>query len=71
MGYKFYDSISSIPDDPPVDLAILAVPAQITPSIIEEIGKKKTVLVIAHRLSTIEHADIVYNLDSKPISLSP
>ncbi|MFX1313920.1 MAG: CoA-binding protein [Promethearchaeota archaeon] len=40
MGYKFYDSVSSIPDDTPVDLAIIAVPAQITPSIIEEIGKK-------------------------------
>ncbi|MHA2260746.1 MAG: CoA-binding protein [Promethearchaeota archaeon] len=40
LGYKFYDSISSIPDDIPVDLAIIAVPAQITPSIIEELGKK-------------------------------
>jgi len=40
LGYKFYDSISSIPDETPVDLAIIAVPAQITPSIIEEIGKK-------------------------------
>jgi len=40
MGYKFYDSVSSIPDDTPVDLAIIAVPAQITPSIIEEVGKK-------------------------------
>jgi acyl-CoA synthetase (NDP forming) len=40
MGYKFYDSISSIPEEIPVDLAIIAVPAQITPSIIEELGKK-------------------------------
>ncbi|MBY8984314.1 MAG: CoA-binding protein [Candidatus Lokiarchaeota archaeon] len=40
LGYKFYDSISSIPDEIPVDLAIIAVPAQITPSIIEELGKK-------------------------------
>jgi len=40
LGYKFYDSVSSIPDETPVDLAIIAVPAQITPSIIEEIGKK-------------------------------
>jgi acyl-CoA synthetase (NDP forming) len=40
MGYKFYDSISSIPDETPVDLAIIAVPAKITPSIIEELGKK-------------------------------
>jgi len=40
LGYKFYDSISSIPDETPVDLAIIAVPAKITPSIIEELGKK-------------------------------
>ncbi|MFX1479450.1 MAG: CoA-binding protein, partial [Promethearchaeota archaeon] len=40
MGYKFYDSISSIPDETPTDLAIIAVPAKITPSIIEELGKK-------------------------------
>ena len=40
MGYKFYESISSIPDDLPVDLAIIAVPAKITPSIVEELGKK-------------------------------
>lgn len=29
---------------------------------IEELGKKKTVLVIAHRLSTIQNADVVYDL---------
>ncbi|MFX1281958.1 MAG: CoA-binding protein [Promethearchaeota archaeon] len=40
MGYRFYDSISSIPDDPPTDLAIIAVPARLTPAIIEESGKK-------------------------------
>jgi acyl-CoA synthetase (NDP forming) len=40
LGCKFYDSVSSIPDDIPVDLAIIAVPAQITPSIIEELGNK-------------------------------
>ncbi|MBY8992246.1 MAG: CoA-binding protein, partial [Candidatus Lokiarchaeota archaeon] len=40
MGYKFYNSVSSIPNDPPVDLAIVAVPAHLTPSIIEESGKK-------------------------------
>lgn len=39
-GYKFYDSIASIPDEATVDLAIIAVPAKITPSIIEELGKK-------------------------------
>jgi acyl-CoA synthetase (NDP forming) len=40
MGYKFYESISSLPDNPPIDLAIIAVPAKITPSIIEQLGKK-------------------------------
>jgi acyl-CoA synthetase (NDP forming) len=40
LGYKFYDSISSIPDNPPVDLVIVAVPASLTPSIIEESAKK-------------------------------
>ncbi|MFX1279634.1 MAG: CoA-binding protein [Promethearchaeota archaeon] len=39
-GYKIYDSISSIPDDPPIDLAILAVPAKSTPMTMEELGKK-------------------------------
>lgn len=29
---------------------------------IEELGKKKTILVIAHRLSTIKNADLVYDL---------
>ena len=40
LGYKFYGSVSSIPDEIPVDLAIVAVRAHITPSIIEELGKK-------------------------------
>jgi acyl-CoA synthetase (NDP forming) len=39
-GYKFYESLSSIPNDPPIDLAILAIPAKITPIIMEELGKK-------------------------------
>jgi acyl-CoA synthetase (NDP forming) len=50
MGYKFYDSVSSIPDDPPVDLAIVAVPADLTPSIIEESGKKG--VLFAHIFSS-------------------
>ncbi|MHA2039735.1 MAG: CoA-binding protein [Promethearchaeota archaeon] len=40
LGYKFYDSVSSIPDNTPADLAIVAVRAVIAPSVIEEIGKK-------------------------------
>ena len=39
-GYKFYESIASIPDDPPIDFAILGIPAKITPTILEELGKK-------------------------------
>jgi acyl-CoA synthetase (NDP forming) len=39
-GYKFYESISSIPDDPPIDLAILGIPAKNTPMLLEELGKK-------------------------------
>ncbi len=50
LGYKLYDSVSSIPDETPVDLAIIAVPAQITPSIIEEIGKKG--IPFAHMFSS-------------------
>jgi acyl-CoA synthetase (NDP forming) len=50
MGYKFYDSISSIPDETPVDLAIVAVPAKITPSIIEQLGKKG--IPFAHMFSS-------------------
>ena len=40
MGYTFYNSVSSIPDEIPADLAIIAVRAHIIPSIIEELGKK-------------------------------
>jgi len=39
-GYKIYEAVSSIPDDPPIDLAILGIPAKITPTILEELGKK-------------------------------
>ncbi len=50
LGYKFYESISSIPDETSVDLAIIALPAQITPSIIEELGKKG--ILFAHIFSS-------------------
>ena len=49
-GYKIYGSISSLPDDPPIDLAIIAVPAKITPSILEELGKKR--IPFAHIFSS-------------------
>ena len=40
QGYRVYGSISSLPDDPPIDLGIIAVPAKITPQIIDELGQK-------------------------------
>lgn len=40
LGYKVYESIGSLPDDPPIDLAIIAVPAKYTPGIIKELGEK-------------------------------
>ena len=40
QGVKVYGSISSLPDDIPIDLGIIAVPAKFTPQIIEDLGKK-------------------------------
>ncbi len=40
QGFKVRASISSLPNDPPIDLGIVAVPAKITPQIVEELGKK-------------------------------
>lgn len=40
QGFKVYGSISSLPDDTPIDLGIISVPAKITPSIVEELGQK-------------------------------
>ncbi|MHA1729075.1 MAG: CoA-binding protein [Promethearchaeota archaeon] len=49
-GYKIYGSVSSLPDDPPVDFAIVAVPAGITPRVIEDLGKKG--VLFAHIFSS-------------------
>jgi acetyltransferase len=40
MGLEVYGSISEIPQENPIDYAILAVPAKKCPEILEEIGKK-------------------------------
>ncbi|MHA1727676.1 MAG: CoA-binding protein [Promethearchaeota archaeon] len=40
LGFKIYGSVSSVPDDIPIDLGIVSVPAKITPSIVGELGKK-------------------------------
>ena len=37
-GYKVFGSISSLPDDPPIDLGIIAVPSKVTPQIVEELS---------------------------------
>ena len=49
-GYKVFGSISSLPDDPPIDLGIIAVPAKVTPQIVEELGKKG--VLFAHIFSS-------------------
>ena len=40
-GYKVYSSILEIPEDKPIDYAIIGVPAKIVPGILKEVGKKK------------------------------
>jgi len=50
QGYKVYGSISSLPNDPPIDLGIIAVPAKITPQIVEELGQKG--VLFAHIFSS-------------------
>lgn len=39
-GIKVYGSILEIPDSQPIDYVIIAVPARLCPSILEEVGKK-------------------------------
>ncbi|MEZ0249177.1 MAG: acetate--CoA ligase family protein [Thermoproteus sp.] len=45
--FKFYKSLSEVPD--PVDVAVVAVPAQVVPQVLEEAGKKgvKAVVIIS------------------------
>ena len=47
LGHKSYPDIASVPD--PVDLAVIVLPAQITPSVLEDCGKRgvKAVIVIS------------------------
>ena len=49
-GYKVFGSISSLPDDPPIDLGIVAVPSKVTPQIVEELGQKG--VLFAHIFSS-------------------
>ncbi|MFX1280021.1 MAG: CoA-binding protein [Promethearchaeota archaeon] len=50
QGYTVYGSISSLPDDPPIDLGIVAVPARNTPQVIAELGHKG--ILFAHIFSS-------------------
>ena len=50
QGFKVYGSISSLPDNPPIDLGIVAVPAKVTPQVIEELGQKG--VLFAHIFSS-------------------
>ncbi len=49
-GFKVRGSISSLPDDPSIDVGIVAVPAKFTPQIIEELGQKG--VLFAHIFSS-------------------
>jgi len=44
-GVDVHGSILEIPDDKPIDYAILAVPARLCPTLLKEIGKKKVPFV--------------------------
>ncbi|MEM2688145.1 MAG: CoA-binding protein, partial [Thermoproteota archaeon] len=47
LGYRCYGSVKNVEDD--VDLAVIAVPAKIVPSVVEECGRKgvKGLIVIS------------------------
>ncbi len=47
LGHKSYPDISAVPD--PVDLAVIVLPAQVTPGVLEDCGKRgvKAVIVIS------------------------
>ena len=44
-GLHVYGSITEIPEDQPIDYAILAAPAKLCPALLEEVGKKKVPFV--------------------------
>lgn len=58
LGLKCYPSILEIPDD--VDLAVVTIPAEATPHIIEELGKKgvKAAVMIPSGFSEIGRRDL-------------
>ncbi len=58
LDLKCYHSIMEVPDD--VDLAVITVPAQITPGVVEECGKKgvKGLAIIASGFSEVGRTDL-------------
>ncbi|MGC8583071.1 MAG: acetate--CoA ligase family protein [Thermoproteus sp.] len=56
--FKFYKSISEIPD--PVDVVIIAVPAQVVPQVLEEAGKKgvKAAIIISSGFAEVGNKEL-------------
>ena len=63
-GYPVYGSIMEIPDDEPIDYVIIAVPAKITPKVLEECGKKGVpfVTIFTSGFSEIGNEDLELKL---------
>ncbi|HEU13166.1 MAG TPA: CoA-binding protein, partial [Euryarchaeota archaeon] len=58
LDLKCYHSVLEIPDE--IDLAVITVPAAITPNVVEECGKKgvKGVAIIASGFSEVGRSDL-------------
>ena len=59
-GYEVHGSIMEVPDDEPVDYVIIAVPARIVPTVLEECGKKDVpfVTIFTSGFSEIGNEDL-------------
>ncbi len=64
QGYKIYGSILEVPEKEPIDYVILAVPARLTPALLEECGKKKIpfVTIFTSGFSEIGNDDLEQKL---------
>ncbi|MEM3477029.1 MAG: CoA-binding protein, partial [Candidatus Micrarchaeaceae archaeon] len=62
LGYKAYKSVLDIKKD--IDLAVIAIPAQVVPSVLEECGKAnvKSVIVISGGFSEVGNIDLQQKL---------
>ncbi len=56
--FKFYKSLSEVPD--PVDVAVIAVPAQVVPQVLEEAGKKgvKAAVIISSGFAEVGNVEL-------------